>query len=267
MSFTDAIVTDTVVSLEGIQKCYGQVEVLKGVDLQVRKGNAVAVIGPSGSGKTTLLRCVNGLETPDAGVVQVGRHRIDYGSVGSRGARHKRALNTLREDCGMVFQHFNLFPHMTVLKNITYTPRIRGVSAAEAEQRAITLLERVGLAHLKGSYPSQLSGGQQQRVAIARALALQPEVMLFDEATSALDPETVGDVLKVMRELADSGTTMLIVTHEMGFARDSTDEVVFMDGGVVVEHGPTQSVMGDPQQARTKEFLRRYSGTRSDGDD
>jgi ABC-type polar amino acid transport system ATPase subunit len=265
MTNTDPNATDDVVSLRGIRKQYGKAEVLKGVDLDVRRGQAVAVIGPSGSGKTTLLRCVNGLETPDAGVVAVGRHRIDYGAVGKHGAGHRRALRTLREDCGMVFQHFNLFPHMTVLRNITYTPRVRGVSTAEAEQRALTLLERVGLVHLKGSYPSQLSGGQQQRVAIARALALQPEVMLFDEATSALDPETVGDVLRVMRELADGGTTMLVVTHEMGFARDSCDEVVFMDGGVVVEHGPTGSVIGDPQHARTKEFLRRYSDGAASG--
>jgi polar amino acid transport system ATP-binding protein len=248
-----------VVALDGIRKSYGHVEVLKGVGLTVRRGQAVAVIGPSGSGKTTLLRCVNGLTVPDAGTVSVGRHRIDYAILRKHGAAHRRALRALREDCGMVFQHFNLFPHMTALRNITYAPRIRGVEKGAAEQRAMELLDRVGLAHLSGSYPAQLSGGQQQRVAIARALALQPQVMLFDEATSALDPETIGEVLRVMRELAAGGMTMLVVTHEMRFARDSCDEVVFMDGGVIVEHGPTASVMSEPQHARTKEFLRRYS--------
>jgi ABC-type polar amino acid transport system ATPase subunit len=248
-----------VVELVGLRKWFGDVEVLKDVDLSVERGQAVAVIGPSGSGKTTLLRCVNGLETPDAGIVAVGRHRIDYGLVGRRGGERRRALRTLRQDCGMVFQHFNLFPHMTALKNVTYTPQARGVSKEEAERRAMSLLDRVGLAHLARSYPSQLSGGQQQRVAIARALAVQPEVMLFDEATSALDPETVGDVLRVMRELAEGGTTMLVVTHEMNFARESCDVVVFMDGGVVAERGPTARVMEAPEHPRTKEFLRHYS--------
>lgn len=257
MSFTDAIVTDTVVSLEGIEKRYGQVEVLKGVDLQVRKGNAVAVIGPSGSGKTTLLRCVNGLETPAAGVVQVGRHRIDYGSVGSRGTRHKRALNTLRQDCGMVFQHFNLFPNMTVMENIIEAPvNVMGLKKAEAEAKAEGLLDKVGMAWKKDARPSELSGGQQQRIAIARALAMDPEILLLDEVTSALDPELVGEVLAVLKDIAaETDISMLIVTHEMQFARDVSDRVMMFDKGSVIEQGVPDKIFSEPEHKRTQEFL------------
>jgi polar amino acid transport system ATP-binding protein len=245
------------VRAEQVHKSFGRLEVLKGVSLSVQPGEVTCIIGPSGSGKSTFLRCVNHLEK-----IQAGRLWVDGELVGYREAGEK--IHELREsevarkraEIGMVFQHFNLFGHMTALQNVVEAPiRVRGVGKAEATARGGELLERVGLGDKLGSYPSQLSGGQQQRVAIARALAMEPKLMLFDEPTSALDPELVGDVLAVMRELAKSGMTMLVVTHEMGFAREVADTVVFMDQGVIVEAGRPQDLLAAPREARTKAFL------------
>ncbi|WP_038044664.1 MULTISPECIES: amino acid ABC transporter ATP-binding protein [Thermocrispum] len=237
------------VELRGLRKSFGRLEVLKGIDLDVRHGQVVCIIGPSGSGKSTLLRCVNLLEQPDSGSVKVNGVELNDPDCD---------LDTARASIGMVFQSFNLFSHLNVLDNLTLAQRkVLKRGKAEAERIGRENLERVGLADKVYAMPSQLSGGQQQRVAIARALSMNPKVMLFDEPTSALDPELVGDVLGVMRSLADEGMTMLVVTHEMQFAREVADEVLFMDGGVVVEQGPPSRVIGDPQQARTREFLRR----------
>ena len=247
------------VRAEEVHKSFGRTEVLRGVSLTVDPGEVLCVIGPSGSGKSTFLRCINHLEK-----IQAGRLWVDGELVGYREAGDK--IHELREsevakkraEIGMVFQHFNLFGHMTALENVMEAPvRVKGVGKAEARERAEVLLERVGLAEKVKSYPAQLSGGQQQRVAIARALAMQPKLMLFDEPTSALDPELVGDVLAVMRELAQSGMTMLVVTHEMGFAREVGDTVVFMDGGVIVERGKPADVLGAPKEARTQAFLEK----------
>ncbi|WP_369053715.1 amino acid ABC transporter ATP-binding protein [Kineococcus terrestris] len=242
-----------------VSKSFGHTEVLKGVDLQVHAGEVVCLLGPSGSGKTTFLRCVNALERIDG-----GRLRVDGELVGllERGGRLHRMTDkqiaAQRRDIGMVFQRFNLFPHMTALENVVEAPcLVRREKRADAERRALALLERVGLADRVGNYPAQLSGGQQQRVAIARALAMQPKLMLFDEPTSALDPELVGEVLQVMRELAADGTTMVVVTHEVAFAREVADQVVFMDGGVVVERGTPEQVIGAPRHERTRAFLAR----------
>jgi polar amino acid transport system ATP-binding protein len=236
-------------SITGLNKSYGSNHVLKGIDLEVAPGEVVCLIGPSGSGKSTLLRCVNLLEVPDSGTVTVGSFEVTDEDVD---------LNTMRRHVGMVFQQFNLFPHLTVLENCTVAQvKVLHRNKAEAADVARTNLERVGLAGMEKRFPDQLSGGQQQRVAIARALSMDPQLMLFDEPTSALDPETVGDVLAVMRRLADIGMTMLVVTHEMSFAREVADRVVFMDGGVVVEEGPAARVIGDPQQQRTQDFLAR----------
>jgi polar amino acid transport system ATP-binding protein len=237
------------VSIKDLRKSYGSNEVLKGISLNVEPGQVVCLIGPSGSGKSTLLRCVNLLEKPNEGTIHVGAFEATDPDVD---------LDRMRRSVGMVFQHFNLFPHLTVLDNCTIAQvKVLKRSVEEARQVAHRNLERVGLGHLAERYPDQLSGGQQQRVAIARSLSMDPQLMLFDEPTSALDPETVGDVLAVMRSLAQDGMTMLVVTHEMGFAREVADRVVFMDGGVVVEEGPAESVIGAPTQPRTKEFLRR----------
>jgi polar amino acid transport system ATP-binding protein len=247
------------VRAEQVHKSYGRLEVLRGVSLSVQQGEVLCVIGPSGSGKSTFLRCINHLEK-----IQAGRLWVDGELVGYREAGDK--IHELREnevarkraEIGMVFQHFNLFGHMTAIENVMEAPvRVKGVGKAEARERAEVLLERVGLADKLKNYPAQLSGGQQQRVAIARALAMQPKLMLFDEPTSALDPELVGDVLAVMRELATSGMTMLVVTHEMGFAREVGDTVVFMDGGVIVERGAPADVLGAPREARTQAFLEK----------
>jgi polar amino acid transport system ATP-binding protein len=247
------------VRAEEVHKSFGRTEVLRGVSLTVDPGEVLCVIGPSGSGKSTFLRCINHLEK-----IQAGRLWVDGELVGYREAGDK--IHELREsevakkraEIGMVFQHFNLFGHMTAIENVMEAPvRVKGVGKAEARERAEVLLERVGLAEKVKSYPAQLSGGQQQRVAIARALAMQPKLMLFDEPTSALDPELVGDVLAVMRELAQSGMTMLVVTHEMGFAREVGDTVVFMDGGVIVESGKPADVLGAPKEARTQAFLEK----------
>ena len=247
------------IEIRDLHKRFGSAEVLKGIDLDVDAGKVVCVIGPSGSGKSTLLRCINHLERPDAGYILVNGEFVGYRLVGDRLHEvREHDLCASRASIGMVFQRFNLFQNMTVLDNVTLAPTLaRRVRPAEAKRKALALLERVGLAGKKDRYPSRLSGGEQQRVAIARALAMEPRVMLFDEATSALDPELVGEVLDVMRSLARDGMTMVVVTHEIGFAREVADEVVFMDQGVVAERGPPSQVLQAPREARTREFLAR----------
>ncbi|WP_299843552.1 amino acid ABC transporter ATP-binding protein [uncultured Jannaschia sp.] len=235
------------VSIRGLRKSYGTFEALCGIDLDVARGEVVCVIGPSGSGKSTLIRCINRLEPFDAG----GEIRVDGTPVVPG-----RALAKVRAEVGMVFQSFNLFPHLTVRRNVMLAPRrVRGTKVAEAAAQADRLLARVGIAEQAEKYPGQLSGGQQQRVAIARALAMEPQVMLFDEPTSALDPEMVGEVLDVMRDLAGTGVTMIVVTHEMGFARQVADRVIFMDAGRIVEAGPPEAVLSTPEHPRTRDFL------------
>jgi ABC-type polar amino acid transport system ATPase subunit len=246
---------EAMVKLEGIHKRFGALEVLKGVDLDVAKGEVVCILGPSGSGKSTLLRCVNLLEPPEQGEIFLEGHDICKGP-GSGTGEQSWELNFVRQRVGMVFQQFNLFPHKTVLENVTLAPRqVLGKSRGDSEAKAKALLERVGLGDKFDQYPERLSGGQQQRVAIARALAMEPHVMLFDEVTSALDPELVKEVLDTMRELAAEGMTMLVVTHEMGFAKEVGDQVVFMDGGVIVEQGSPADVLDNPREERTKKFL------------
>lgn len=243
----------------GIHKTYGAVEVLKGVDLEVAGGKVVCIIGASGAGKSTFLRCLNHLEKPDRGYVIVGGQLVGYDWRGGRLHEVKeQELCAARARMGMVFQRFNLFQHKTVLENVTLAPvLVKKLRKEEAQDRATALLARVGLASKKDRYPRQLSGGEQQRVAIARALAMEPRVMLFDEATSALDPELVGEVLGVMRSLAEDGMTMVVVTHEIGFAREVADEVVFMDDGVIAERGPPSEILRAPKNERTREFLGR----------
>ncbi|MGH1549127.1 MULTISPECIES: amino acid ABC transporter ATP-binding protein [Leifsonia] len=253
--------TDTtpMVLAEGVSKSFGSNEVLKSIDLKVNPGEVLCIIGPSGSGKSTFLRCINHLERVDAGRLSVDGEVVGYRQHGDKlyELKPKEAARQRRE-IGMVFQRFNLFPHMTALENVIEAPiRVKGISKAKAVERANELLTRVGLADKGDHYPSQLSGGQQQRVAIARALAMDPKLMLFDEPTSALDPELVGEVLDVMKGLAASGMTMVVVTHEMGFAREVADELVFMDGGVVVESGDPREVLGNPQHQRTQAFLSK----------
>nr|WP_043423689.1 amino acid ABC transporter ATP-binding protein [Arthrobacter sp. 135MFCol5.1] len=247
------------VKIEGLHKFYGPHHVLRGIDMTVRQGEVSVVIGPSGSGKSTMLRCVNLLESISAGRISVGGQLIGYREVNGKLHDLKtKEIAAQRREIGMVFQRFNLFPHKTALQNVMEAPvHVKGQSKAAAQKRALELLDRVGLADRSGHYPSQLSGGQQQRVAIARALAMDPELMLFDEPTSALDPELVGDVLNVMKDLAKSGMTMIVVTHEIGFAREVGDTLTFMDGGVVVESGDPREIIANPQHARTKEFLGR----------
>jgi polar amino acid transport system ATP-binding protein len=250
------------VKIQGLEKQYGSLEVLRGVDLDVAPGEVVVVIGPSGSGKTTMLRCINFLETYQGGRIYVDGNLVGYREKnGKLVAAPEKEVAQLRTETAMVFQQFNLFPHMTALRNITFGPiKVRKLSKDAAEQRGRELLARVGLAEKAESYPSQLSGGQQQRVAIARALAMEPKVMLFDEVTSALDPELVGEVLAVMKQLADShGVTMIVVTHEMLFAREAANRVVFMDNGVIVEQGPPEQVIDHPQSERLQAFLKRFS--------
>ncbi len=246
---------------EGVHKSFGRLDVLKGIDLQVARGEVMCLLGPSGSGKSTFLRCINHLEKVTAGRLSVDGQLVGYRQKGERLYELKeRETAQARADIGMVFQRFNLFPHMTALGNVMEAPmRVRGQRRDQADAWARTLLARVGLDDKASAYPAQLSGGQQQRVAIARALAMEPKLMLFDEPTSALDPELVGEVLEVMRALADDGMTMVVVTHEMGFARDVADRVVFMDAGVVVETGPPAQVIDDPQHPRTRAFLNRVS--------
>jgi len=245
------------VKAEGVHKRFGRVEVLRGVDLSVDAGTVTCLIGPSGSGKSTLLRCINHLEKIQAGRIWVDGDLVGYRQRGDRLYELKEAeIARKRAQIGMVFQHFNLFGHMTALENVIEAPcRVRKVRRSDAIARARELLERVGLGDRGDAYPSQLSGGQQQRVAIARALAMDPKLMLFDEPTSALDPELVGEVLDVIRGLAATGMTMLVVTHEMGFAREVADQVVFMDEGLIVERGTPSELLANPREARTRDFL------------
>ena len=253
--------TTAMVKSEGVHKRFGALEVLKGINLEVGKGEVMCILGPSGSGKSTFLRCINHLEPINAGRLSVDGDLVGYRQKGD-------VLYTLRDSeiaearskIGMVFQRFNLFPHLTAEQNVTLAPmKVLGIGKTEATERAQRLLDRVGLGDRGGSYPAQLSGGQQQRVAIARALAMEPKLMLFDEPTSALDPELVGEVLAVMRDLARDGMTMVVVTHEIGFAKAVADTVVFMDGGVVVEAGPPSEVLDNPQHDRTRAFLREVA--------
>ncbi|MGM9973107.1 MAG: amino acid ABC transporter ATP-binding protein [Clostridiaceae bacterium] len=235
------------VKVTNLHKSFGQLDVLKGINMEVEEGEVVCLIGPSGSGKSTFLRCLNRLEDSTSGDIYVDGYCI---------SDKKLNINSVRENIGMVFQQFNLFPHLTVKKNIMLAPIDRKkLNKVQAEERAMELLKRVGLAEKAEAYPRQLSGGQQQRVAIARALAMQPDIMLFDEPTSALDPEMVGEVLQVMKELALGGMTMVVVTHEMGFARDVADRVIFMSDGAIVEEGSPEDIFTAPKEQRTKEFL------------
>ena len=247
------------VKAEAVHKRFGRLEVLRGVSLDVEPGAVMVIIGPSGSGKSTLLRCINHLEKIDAGRLWVDGELVGYRQESTRLYElREREVARKRAEIGMVFQHFNLFPHMTAIDNIVQAPlRVKGLRRDEASRRARLLLDRVGLADKAGSYPAQLSGGQQQRVAIARALAMDPKLMLFDEPTSALDPELVGDVLDVMKQLARDGMTMLVVTHEMGFAREVGDRLVFMDSGVIVEEGAPREVLASPREERTRTFLSK----------
>ena len=243
--------TDIIISVRELEKHFdeGKLKALRGVSADIKRGEVVVVIGPSGSGKSTFLRCLNLLEEPTHGTVTVEGVNITDPKVN---------INKHREKMGMVFQHFNLFPHMTILKNMTLAPRkLLKKSKAEAESKAMTLLQRVGLADRANAYPSQLSGGQKQRIAIVRALCMEPQVMLFDEPTSALDPEMVGEVLDVMKELAHEGMTMVVVTHEMGFAREVADRVIFMDEGRIIEEGTPNEIFSNPQNPRTQDFLKK----------
>jgi polar amino acid transport system ATP-binding protein len=251
--------TEPMVKAEGVHKRFGRLEVLKGITLEVLPGEVMVLLGPSGSGKSTFLRCINHLEKINSGRLSVDGELVGYREAGGK-------LHELREseiarkrgEIGMVFQHFNLFPHMTALENVTSAPiRVKRIPREQANARAKELLERVGLPDKVASYPAQLSGGQQQRVAIARALAMEPKLMMFDEPTSALDPELVGDVLQAMQQLAREGMTMVVVTHEMGFAREVADTVVFMDAGLVVEAGRPSEVLSNPRHERTKAFLSK----------
>ncbi|WP_277870645.1 amino acid ABC transporter ATP-binding protein [Cryobacterium sp. TMT1-2-1] len=251
--------TTPMVTAENVHKSFGHVEVLKGIDLEVRTGQVFCLLGPSGSGKSTLLRCINHLERIDAGRLSVDGQLVGYRErAGKLYELNENEVADQRRDIGMVFQRFNLFAHMTALQNVMLAPvDVLREQKKDARERAMQLLERVGLADQAHKFPSQLSGGQQQRVAIARALAMKPKLMLFDEPTSALDPELVGEVLDVMRDLADSGMTMIVVTHEVGFAREVGDHLVFMDAGVVVEQGAPRDVLGNPQHRRTQAFLSK----------
>lgn len=240
---------EVLIKTENLQKAFGKIEVLKGIDTEIKKGEVVVIIGPSGSGKSTFLRTLNLLEEPTGGHIYFEGTDITDPKVN---------INLHRQKMGMVFQQFNLFPNMTVLKNMTIAPvKLKKATKTEAEERAMSLLERVGLADRANAYPSQLSGGQKQRVAIVRALCMQPDVMLFDEPTSALDPEMVGEVLDVMKALANDGMTMAVVTHEMGFAREVADRVLFIDQGIIMEEGTPDEVFGNPQCPRLKDFLSK----------
>lgn len=247
---------EKIITIDHLKKSYGDLAVLNDINFEVKKGEVVCLIGPSGSGKSTLLRCVNGLEVFQGGTIQVKNVTLEGKSKVTR--EYKKAVKEIRKDTGMVFQHFNLWPHKTVLGNVIEAPvQVKKMDKAEAEKIAADILAKVGLAEKKDSYPSMLSGGQQQRVAIARALAMQPEIMLFDEPTSALDPELVGEVLNVIRSLAEEGMTMMIVTHEMQFASEVADRVVFMSGGYIVEEGTPDEVLKSPKTQRAQEFLQR----------
>jgi polar amino acid transport system ATP-binding protein len=256
---TSEVHVEPMVRAEQVHKSFGRLEVLKGIDLVVQPKEVMCIIGPSGSGKSTFLRCINHLEKINAGRLWVDGQLVGYREHGGKlHELREREVSSQRRDIGMVFQRFNLFPHMTAVQNVMEAPhRVRRRNKAECRREGLDLLERVGLADKADSYPNQLSGGQQQRVAIARALAMQPKLMLFDEPTSALDPELVGEVLDAMRLLATSGMTMIVVTHEMGFAREVGDALVFMDDGAVVEAGEPRAVIANPQHERTKSFLSK----------
>ncbi len=249
---------DPLLRIVDLHKKFGELEVLAGVSIDVKRGEKVSIIGPSGSGKTTLLRCINYLEKPTGGHIYIDGTLIGEKETGGKFVHlSDRELAKERREIGFVFQRFNLFPHLTALGNVTIAPiKVLGLSREEAEASGRQMLEKVGLGHKFNEYPERLSGGQQQRVAIARVLAMQPKLMLFDEATSALDPELIGEVLRVMRQLADEGRTMVIVTHEIQFSGEVSDRVVFMDQGKIVEQGPPKSVLFNPQQPRTREFLK-----------
>ncbi len=250
--------TEPIVEVHEVWKRFGNVEALRGVSLSVQPREVVVLIGQSGSGKTTLIRTINGLETIDQGSIRVRNIELVRGEQGKRVHPEEKVLRAVRAEVGMVFQQFNLFPHMTVLQNVMIGPvHVRSLGQAESRERAMALLRRIGLEDKAGCHPHQLSGGQQQRVAIVRALAMQPEVMLFDEVTSALDPELVGEVLAVMRQLAKDGMTMIVVTHEMQFAREVADRVIFMEAGQIVETGAPAQIFGAPTEQRTAVFLRR----------
>src|SRR5947209_3465960 len=251
--------SEPMVKAEAVHKRFGRLEVLKGIDLEVKRGEVMCMLGPSGSGKSTFLRCINHLEKINAGRLTVDGELVGYRQAGDKlHELHEREVARKRAEIGMVFQHFNLFPHMTAVENVALAPiRVANVPREKARERARELLSRVGLGDKLDTYPVALSGGQQQRVAIARALAMEPKLMLFDEPTSALDPELVGDVLDAMRGLVKDGMTMIVVTHEMGFAREVADSVVFMDAGVVVEAGSPSEVLSNPQHERTQAFLSK----------
>ena len=237
----------SMIEIKGLKKSFGDLEVLKGIDQNVEEGEVLCIVGPSGSGKSTMLRCINRLEEPTAGEIYIDGELVT-----------DKNIDSMRTKMGMVFQSFNLFPHKSVIENLTIGPvNVKKADEAEIKEKAMKLLERVGLAEKADEYPRNLSGGQQQRVAIARALAMDPEVILFDEPTSALDPEMVGEVLDVMKDLANEGMTMVVVTHEMGFAKEVADKVIFMDGGYVVEQGTPDAVLNHPEEARTKDFLSK----------
>lgn len=241
--------TNEMIKIKNLKKSYGKLEVLKGIDTKIKEGEVISIIGPSGSGKSTFLRCINRLEEPTSG--QIFIHGTDV--LGK-----KVNINKIRENVGMVFQHFNLYPHKTVLENITLGPiKLKKISKTEAGKKAVELLKKVGLEDKRDVYPNKLSGGQKQRVAIARALAMDPKIMLFDEPTSALDPEMIGEVLKVMKELAQAGMTMIVVTHEMGFARNVANRVFFMDDGYILEDDLPKEIFDNPKNERTKEFLKK----------
>lgn len=237
------------IKIEKLYKSYDKLNVLKGIDAEVKKGDIIAIIGPSGSGKSTFLRCINKLEEPTSGHIYIDKKDIMSDNTD---------INMIRQKVGMVFQHFNLFPHKTVMENLTLAPmKLKNISKEEAEKKAYILLDKVGLKDKANAYPNQLSGGQKQRIAIARALAMEPEIMLFDEPTSALDPEMIKEVLDVMRELAQEGMTMLIVTHEMGFAKNVANRIFFMDGGIILEDTTPNELFSNPKHDRTKEFLNK----------
>ena len=243
----------------GIEKYFGRNHVLRGIDLEVQRREAVMIIGRSGSGKTTLLRCINFLEEPTSGSVEVDGYRVDADPIHARDRHHREQIRQIRLRTGMLFQEFNLFPHMTAIGNCIEAPiRIRRIPRQEAIEIGEHFLEKVGVADKRDEYPARLSGGQKQRVAIARALCMEPKVLLFDEPTSALDPELIGEVLNVMEELAHEGVTMIVVTHEMHFAREAADRVVFMENGVILEQGPPEQVLNDPHEEATRNFLRRF---------